>query len=89
MPHDDAYEDEDWYDEEDESDDSDDVETAHCPECRAPVYEFTEKCPACGYWLTAADRRMMWSGDSKPKWILITAGVILVVLVLGMLTLRF
>ena len=30
----------------------------------------------------------MWSGDSKPKWVLITAGVILVVLILGMLTLR-
>ena len=52
-------------------------------------YNLTDRCPACGYWLTEADRSAMWSGASKPKWVLITAGVILVVLVIGMLTLRF
>jgi hypothetical protein len=91
MPYNDPIDDEDWYDEEtdDSSDESASVETGHCPECRGPVYEFTDKCPACGYWLTAADRRTIWSGASKPKWVLITAGIILVVLVLGMLTLQF
>jgi hypothetical protein len=29
----------------------------------------TDKCPACGYWLSAADRRAMWSGMGKPLWI--------------------
>lgn len=88
MPHDDPYDDEEWYDD-DEDESYDDSETAHCPECSGPVYEFTNKCPACGYYLSAADRRRLWSSESKPKWVLITATVILVVLVLGALTLRF
>ena len=88
MPYDDPIDDEDWYDK-DNDEGPDEAETGHCPECHGPVYEFTDKCPACGYWLTVSDRRRLWSGSSKPKWVLITAGVILVVLVLGMLTLRF
>jgi hypothetical protein len=87
MPHDDPIHNEDWYDE-DTDDNSADFETGHCPECRAPVYEFTDKCPACGYWLTAADRRL-WPSESKPKWVLITATIILVVLLLGVLSMRF
>jgi hypothetical protein len=92
---DDDLDDEDWYDEDDESYDdgdeesSDDTEPAHCPECSGPVYEFTNKCPACGYYLTAADRRRLFSSESKPKWVLITATVILIVLAIGALTLRF
>jgi hypothetical protein len=90
MPYDDPIDDEEWYDEDDDgSQESDDSETGHCPECSGPVYEFTSKCPACGYWLTNADRRQMSSGASRPKWVLITAGIILVVLVFGMLMLRF
>jgi hypothetical protein len=87
MPYDDPIDDEDWYDEGDE--DPDEVEVGRCPECRGPVYDLTDRCPACGYWLSEADLRAMWPGASKPKWVLITAGIILVVLVLGMLTLRF
>ena len=68
---------------------SDDSETGPCPECRGPVYEFTNKCPACGYLLTAADRRQLWSRESKPKWVLITATIILVILLIGILSLRF
>ena len=90
MPHDDPIGDEEWYEEDDDgSKEPDDSETGHCPECSGPVYEFTNKCPACGYWLTEADRRQTSSGTSRPKWVLITAGIILVVLVFGMLTLRF
>jgi uncharacterized paraquat-inducible protein A len=90
MPYDDPIDDEEWYDEDDDSSqEPDESETGHCPECSDPVYEFTNKCPACGYWLTDADRRRMSSGASKPTWVLVTAGIILVVLVLGMLTLRF
>jgi|tagenome__1003787_1003787.scaffolds.fasta_scaffold20749344_2 hypothetical protein len=88
MPHDDPYDDEEWYSE-DEHETYDDADTAHCPECAATVRDFLDKCPACGRWFSEADRRAMWSGDSKPKWVLITAGFILVVLILGMLTLRF
>jgi hypothetical protein len=85
---DDPYGDEDWYSE-DEDESNDDAETAHCPECSELVYDFSEKCPACGYYLTAADRRRLWASETKPKWVLITATVILVMLVLGALTLRF
>jgi hypothetical protein len=90
MPYDDPIDDEEWYEEDDDgSQEPVESETGHCPECSGPVYEFTNKCPACGYWLTDADRRRMSSGASKPTWVLVTAGIILVVLVLGMLTLRF
>ena len=88
MPYDDPIDDEDWYNEDDEED-PDEAEVGRCPECRGPIYDFTDRCPACGYWLTAADRRQMSSGLTKPKWVLVTAGIILVVLILGMLTLRF
>jgi hypothetical protein len=88
MPNDDPYDDEEWYSEDDE-DDPDEAEVGRCPECHVPVYDITDRCPACGYWFSEADRRAMWSGASKPKWVLVTAGVILIVLILGMLTLRF
>ena len=65
----------------------DEAEIGRCPECRGPIYDLTDRCPACGYWLSEADRRAMWSGASKPKWVLITAAIVLVVLVLGVLTL--
>ena len=88
MPHDDTINDEDWYDE-DNDDDPDEAEVGRCPECRGPIYDFSDRCPACGYWLTEADRRVMGSGASKPKWVLVTAGIVLIVLILGVLTLRF
>jgi hypothetical protein len=68
--------DEDWYDDEDELDDE---EAAPCPECGEPVHSFTDKCPACGYWLSAADRRAMRSGERRPGWIMITAWIVLAV----------
>jgi ribosomal protein L37E len=88
MPYDDPIDDEEWHDD-DSSDEPDDTESGRCPECAGPVYEFTDKCPACGYWLTAADRRQLWSNESKPKWVLLTAAIILAILVLGALTLNF
>jgi hypothetical protein len=88
MPHDDPFDDEDWYSE-DEDETYDDAKAALCPECSEPVYDFSDRCSACGYYLSAADRRRLFAGDSKPKWVLITATVILVILILGVLTLRF
>ncbi len=84
MAYDDPYEDEDWYQEDDDSDDPGEEESAHCPECSGPVYEFTDRCPACGYYLTAADQHRLWSSRSRPRWITITAVVILVVLLFGL-----
>jgi hypothetical protein len=68
-------EDEDWYD--DADDESDDEGTAPCPECGEPVHGFTDKCPACGYWLSAADRRAMRESERKPGWLMVTAWVVL------------
>jgi ribosomal protein L37E len=84
MSYDDPDDDEDWYDEGDVASELDDDETGHCRECNGPVYEFSDKCPACGYWLSATDRRQMWSGDSKPTWIKVTALVVLAILLLGL-----
>ena len=67
--------DEDWCD--DEAPDEDEEDSAACPECGEPVPEISDRCPACGYWLSDADRRGMWSGESKPLWIRITVVVLL------------
>ena len=65
--------DEDW------SDDEPGEETASpCPECGRPVFEISERCPACGYWLTSEDRQTMWTGSSKPTWLRVTAVVVLI-----------
>jgi ribosomal protein L37E len=74
--------DEDWYD--DDSDDPDD-EWAPCPECGETVHVITGKCPACGYWLSAADRRAMWASESRPMWQKVTAVVLLVTFLAGIL----
>jgi hypothetical protein len=80
--------DEDWSDD-DFNEDFDEDEPATCPECGKLIPSLTDKCPTCGYWLTAADRRHLRPSDSKPKWVVITATVVLVVLVLAALSLRF
>jgi hypothetical protein len=82
MPYDETDDDEDWYDDENEPDDG---ESAPCPECGQPIPEFIDKCPACGYWLSAADRRALRAGESKPSWIRITAVVVLIAILLGLL----
>jgi hypothetical protein len=81
MPIAELEDDEDWYD--DDSDELDE-ETAPCPECGETVHVITGKCPSCGYWLTAADRRAMWAGESKPLWLKVTTVVLLVVMLAGL-----
>lgn len=90
MSYDDPIDDEEWYvGDDDSSAEADETEIGLCPECRDPVYEFTSKCPACGYLLSDADLRRLGVTKTKPIWVLITATVILVVLLFGVLTLRF
>ncbi|HJQ79344.1 MAG TPA: hypothetical protein VJ828_05280 [Lacipirellulaceae bacterium] len=60
--------DEDWHDDEPD---------ASCPECGGTVYGFSDKCPHCGYWLSAADRRAMYRGESRPLWLRVTAAIVL------------
>ena len=79
---DDDLDDEDWYDDADEPDKN---EAGRCPECGSAVHSVSDKCPACGYWLTEADRRAMWSGMAKPLWLRITAVVVLLAFLLSAL----
>jgi ribosomal protein L37E len=74
---------EDWSDNDD--DEPEEGDEAPCPECGRQIDFQTDKCPACGYWLSAADRRAMWSGTDKPIWIKIAAVVVLVSIVASLI----
>jgi hypothetical protein len=74
--------DEDWYD--DDSGDFGDFEWAPCPECGETVHVITGKCPCCGYWLSDADRRAIYTSQAKPMWLKLTALVLLIALLAGM-----
>jgi hypothetical protein len=72
---DDADDDEDWYD----GDEPDNGDPVLCPECGKQVSDFLDKCPACGYWLLAADRRQLRPRESHPVWVKATAVILLVI----------
>lgn len=74
--------DEDWSDDGDDLDDDDIVD---CPECGASISSLTDKCAACGYWLSAADRRNLRSEGVKPLWVTLTAIVLLAIFLAAML----
>jgi len=88
VPRDDwnADEDEDWPHEiDDDIDDRDaDDESVACPECGGHIFLGADKCPACGYWLTAADRRALGTDSSQPRLIRTIAAIILILFVVGM-----
>lgn len=54
-----------------------------CPSCRASVTEDTQKCPACGDWITPIDRR---SGSVR-RWVFIAA-VVMMLVAMAMMVLR-
>ena len=63
----------DW-DEEESSDEYDAEDTTiTCPECQAEIYEDSERCPACGYYLSSSERY----GSHKPTWVFVTAVLLL------------
>jgi hypothetical protein len=86
MPIQKIDEEEDWYDDPDGDDDLGDHESPPCPECGEPVPAIADRCPECGYWITDADRRAMWAGESNPMWMKITA-VVLLALILASIAL--
>jgi hypothetical protein len=67
--------DEDWYDD-DATDDNND-ESVDCPECGREISGYLDKCASCGYWLTAADRRRLRPGESRPVWQRLTAAILI------------
>jgi ribosomal protein L37E len=81
MP-DDRDDDEAWSD---DQDDFDDETAASCPECGGAFHSIADKCPACGYWLSDADRRDMWSGRSQALWLKVTAVIVLIAFLFSLL----
>ena len=74
--------DEDWYDDDDEPDEE---EAARCPECGELIHIITDKCPACGYWLSESDQRAMWAGEAQPAWLRFTAIIVLIAFLVSIL----
>jgi len=72
-----AEDDEDWDDEYEE-----DGATGLCPECRAEIDVEAEMCPACGYWLTTADRHALWDGRSPVRGVMSVGKMVLVVILI-------
>ncbi|MBX3396570.1 MAG: hypothetical protein KF841_14505 [Phycisphaerae bacterium] len=62
------------------SEDAESLPEMMCPSCRATVTEDTQKCPACGDWITPVDRR---SGSPR-RWIFIAAVVMMLVAMMMM-----
>jgi len=58
--------------------------TGDCPECGAEIDVEAEMCPACGYWLTTAERHKLWDGGSRSKAAL-SAGQFVLVILLALL----
>ncbi|MEM1305303.1 MAG: zinc-ribbon domain-containing protein [Planctomycetota bacterium] len=78
-----------FYDElDDDPDDDPDDECFPCPECGAEVLADAEACPACGYWITDADRTAAWRAGSASGRIVTIGLWALVVAVFSMLALQ-
>lgn len=54
-----------------------------CPSCRARVTEDTQKCPACGDWITPVD----FASKGPKRWVYVAA-VALMLLAILLFTLR-
>ncbi len=81
------YETDDYEDDPDESDmdgdddDESDVATIECPHCGAEVYEFAEKCPVCGRYVSREDAPR----TSHPRWVIATATALLLFMLYALL----
>lgn len=56
-------------DEEGEADEDFNESTLPCPKCGRPIYEDAERCPRCGYYVTALEGYPA----RKPWWIILGA----------------
>ena len=59
----------------DEGDDDSDSATEECPHCGEEISEYAQKCPACDRYLSMEDAP---ARTEHPRWVVITAIVILV-----------
>jgi len=65
--------DDDLDDADDDDLDDDDDHTMPCPHCGADIYEDAVRCPVCERYLTQEEIRT----TSKPRWVIVTAAVVL------------
>jgi predicted nucleic acid-binding Zn ribbon protein len=62
--------------------DPDDESTAPCPACGAEIYDDAERCPECGHYQSREDQRR----SATPVWIIATAVLCLVIVVLWIIS---
>jgi ribosomal protein L37E len=82
LSDDDLDDDENW----DDDNGVDEEESAPCPECGKEIFVDAEMCPACGYWLTTAERHAIWSGGSSSAKLLSVGKVLLVVVLIALMS---
>lgn len=71
----------DWRDDDEDEpfeDDPDDDGLMPCPYCGAAIYDDSLRCPKCENYLSDAER----TTTAQPRWIILTAVVLLVVFLL-------
>ncbi len=73
---------EDWEDPEPDDEDLDEDDEYVCPNCGASVYEDSERCPACGDYITPQRAGTSALGG---RWVWMTAAALLVLIILGFL----
>jgi len=64
-------------------DHDDSTDTVPCPACGENVYEKALICPRCGQYIPADS-----SAERKPMWIIIVAGICIVVILLAWVATR-
>jgi uncharacterized protein (DUF983 family) len=73
--------DEDWEPDAEDEQAADDGGTVACPYCRREIHEDSPRCPHCGNYISAEDA----PPNRKPAWIVVTAVVCVVFVVLWIL----
>lgn len=75
----DDFDDESW--DADDAEDDPDGDVLPCPYCGASIYDDAVQCPKCGEYLSREER----SSPTQPKWILVTAAILLAALAVAFL----
>jgi hypothetical protein len=59
-------------------DDGEEPATLECPYCQEEIYEDSVQCPYCGAYISAEDSPQAWSAGRKPRWIVVTVVICLI-----------
>jgi DNA-directed RNA polymerase subunit RPC12/RpoP len=63
-------------------DDTEHNDYVDCVQCGARILAFAERCPQCGHWFEAGEAWRQEEEAGFPRWLMITAGLVVVALVL-------